>query len=243
MTNKKPACYAGHGIQTDGTFDCGCVYKKNGIVHTEADKALRITKWAVRYMRACKLTVITDAFSKNDINMIMQVAKSNLNHADVHVAIHLDYSLAPSGCVPLYASDKGKKLAECINKRLTPVIGKSRGISRRTDLYELNATEMPACIVEVGSIKADLDVINAKPRTIGKAIAHGICDYLNVEWEYKYYKTKKATKGRYTASSNGKVRKSISKNKKISIWKLSKSKKWGYSPIYGWVKLEYLKEV
>lgn len=235
--------YAGHGVSLDGFFDCGCTYKRNSIVYTEAALVLPIAKWATRYMRACNIKVFTDAFDNNGINMVLQVEQSNNACVDVHISIHLDFYKAPSGCLPLYCSAEGKKLALNIEKYLLGVMKESRGIMKRTDLYELHATDMPACVVEVGSICADLDTIINHPRLIGKAIAHGVCDYLGVDWEYTYYRTSVITKGRYKASNSANVRKTIKKGKRIAIWKLSSGRKWGYSPRYGWVKLEDLERV
>lgn len=244
QANYSAGAWAGHGVQTDGSFDPGCAYKKDGIVYTEAALVLPIAKWAARYLRACNVKVSTDAFSNNDINMIVQVERSNKEKVDVHISIHLDYYLAPSGCIPLYKSAKGKKLATEIEKHLLKIDSmESRGVFKRNDLYELNATDMPAVIVEVGSIKANLSLIKGHPRVIGRAIAHGICDYLGVEWEYTYYRTSVSTKGRYTHSINSKVRKTVPAKKKIAIWKLSPQRKWGYSPIYGWIHLCDLERV
>lgn len=235
-----PAVFAGHGVQTDGSFDCGCTYKRNGIVHTEADHALKVTKWAVRYLRGIGFKVITDAFDGNNINMIVQVEKANSAKVDIFISIHLDYYKAPSGVMPLYASIFGKRLAKCIEKRLTGIGMNSRGICERSDLYELNATDAVANIVEIGSIKADLDYIIEHPRKIGKAIAKGICDYAGVDWIYTIYNAKCNTKARYKASKTGKVRKSVKKGANVAIFKLSKSGKWGYSPYYGWINLDDL---
>ena len=57
---------------------------------------------------------------------------------------------------------------------------KSRGVQKRTDLWELNGTDMTACILETGSIKGDLATLRDKPDAYGKAIAKGICSYLGV---------------------------------------------------------------
>ena len=84
--------------------------------------------------------------------------------------------------MPLYVSSNGKKLATALNNAVKSGLGmKSRGVVRRTDLWELNGTDMPACILETGSIKADISVLKSKSDAYGKAIAKGICDYLGVK--------------------------------------------------------------
>ena len=85
--------------------------------------------------------------------------------------------------MPLYVSGSGKKLAKALNNAVKRDVGmKSRGVQRRTDLWELNGTDMPACILETGSIKADLATLRDHPDKYGKAIAKGICKYMGVKF-------------------------------------------------------------
>lgn len=183
MTKKKTkaSSYCGHGISTDGSYDPGCTYKG----YTEAELCMRITKACNKYLKRSGIKVITDA-PDNKINMIAQVAKSNREKSAVHVAFHCDYSGAPSGTLPLYASAKGRKLAAAMNKYVVKEVKmKTRGVGHRIDLYELNATNMPAVIFECGSIKADLKTMSTKYDKIGKACAHGICKYFGVPFVSK----------------------------------------------------------
>lgn len=177
--NKKVGVYCGHGIQTNGVMDYGCVYEK----YTEAELCMRITESCVKWLKNSGVKVITDA-PKNNINMIAQTAESNEEKVDIHVAFHCDYSAAPSGTIPLYVSSEGKKLAQKMNYYvLKDVKMKTRGLGKRSDLYELNGTNMPAVIFECGAIKADLKVLRDKYEAYGKACAHGICKYLGVKFK------------------------------------------------------------
>ena len=182
MTKRKPVgVYVGHGKDTAGRFDCGCVYKTN----TEAALMKPITGACVAYLRGSGVEVITD-YPENTINMVKQVAKSNTKAARIHVAFHCDYDKAPSGTLPLYVSTKGKKLAKLMNKHVMEEVGIcTRGIGYRTDLYELNATDMPAVIFECGSIKKDLMKMKNKADAFGKGAAKGICEYLGVKFTGK----------------------------------------------------------
>ena len=191
----KVGIYCGHGKSTDGSFDPGTTY--NG--KTEAALMLPITKAAVKHLRASGVTVYTDVDSgeNNNINMVKQVEEANKKDVDVFVSVHCDWYKAPTGTFPLYypGSSKGKKLAECINKHVMKDTGmKTRGLDDRSDLYELRATNMPACIFECGSIKHDVDEwdTDAECDTYGKAIAKGICEYLGVT--FKGETSKPATK-------------------------------------------------
>ena len=153
--------------------------------YTEADLVEQITKYFVAYSRGNGLTVITDA-PANKINMIKQVALSNKDGCTVHIAIHCDYSGAPSGTLPLYKSEAGRRLAVALNKRVMKDMSmRTRGVCHRTDLFELNSTNAVAVIYECGSIKADLrKMLDAKH--YGRALAKGLCtDYYGMKFKGK----------------------------------------------------------
>ena len=174
------AIQCGHGVSLDGGWDAGCVYGK----YSEAALMLKITKAAVKYLRANGFNVISDADNGNNKNMIADVRWANQAGARIYISIHCDYSKAPSGVMPLYVSSSGKKLAKCLNKAVKSDLKmRSRGVQKRTDLWELNGTDMTACILETGAIKADLKTLRDKPDAYGKAIAKGVCAYLGVKFK------------------------------------------------------------
>lgn len=174
----KVALMCGHGRSTDGTWDCGTSYGGNN----EAALMLPITKAVVKYLRASGVTVISDADANNNKNMIADVRWANKEKVAIYVSLHCDYYKAPSGTLPLYVSAKGKALATAINKAVVSGMSmKTRGVTKRTDLYELNYTDAPACIFETGSIKADISNLRNEPDKYGKLIAQGICNYLGVK--------------------------------------------------------------
>lgn len=186
---KPIAIQCGHGVSVDGGWDSGCVYGK----YSEAALMLKITKAAVKYLRANGFKVISDADHGNNKNMIADVRWANQVGAALYISIHCDYSKAPSGVMPLYVSGSGKRLAKCLNKAVKSDLKmRSRGVQKRTDLWELNGTDMTACILETGAIKADLHILKNKPDAYGKAIAKGVCAYMNVK--FKDPSKKKATK-------------------------------------------------
>lgn len=183
--SKTVAIFIGHGKSTNGAWDSGCVYGK----YTEAGLMKPIVKYTVEYLKKSGVKVITD-YPDNNINMVKQVEKSNKSSVSLHVALHCDYSGAPSGTIPLYVSEKGKKAAKLMNQCVMKYTGiKTRGLSKRTDLYELNATNAPAVIFECGSIKKDLSKMKNKPKEFGKGIAEGICKYLEVKFVSSSSKT------------------------------------------------------
>lgn len=177
--------YIGHGTQTNGVFDGGCTYTYKGKTYTEAALMKPIVKACNAYLRGSGVKVVTD-YGTNNINMIMQVKKSNQKKVQLHVAWHCDYSRAPKGTLPLYVSAEGKKLATYMNKYVLQYTTlTTRGICRQYDLYELNQTDMPAVIFEVGSIRYDLQKMRKEYDAIGKGGAKGICKYLGVKFTGK----------------------------------------------------------
>lgn len=175
----KIALMCGHGKSTDGSWDCGTSYGGNN----EAALMLPITKAAVKYLRASGVTVISDADTNNNKNMIADVKWANKQKVAIYVSIHCDWYKAPTGTMPLYVSAKGKALATAINKAVMSGMSmKTRGVTKRTDLYELNYTDAPACIFETGSIKADIKKLKDSDK-YGKCIAKGICNYLGIAFK------------------------------------------------------------
>ena len=177
----KIAVFCGHGKSTNGAWDAGCTYGR----FSEAQLMAKVTNSCVYYLNQCGIDVITDV-PANAINMVKQVEKSNAENVRIHVAFHCDYSGAPAGTLPLYASESGKKLARLMNKYVMQYSSlKTRGLARRTDLYELNATHATAVIFEVGSIKQDLRTMRFEYDAIGFGAARGICAYLGVTFNPK----------------------------------------------------------
>ena len=174
------ALMIGHGTQLNGIWDSGCTYGK----YTEAALMLAIGKVAVKMLRKSGVRVLTDADKGNNRNMKSSVAWANKKGAKLYMSLHCDYKLAQAGVAPLYVSKQGKDFAVKVGKKVAKLVGmRYRGVFKRTDLYELNATSMPAVIFEAGAIRADLGYLKDYKK-YGQALAKAICAYLGVE----YYK-------------------------------------------------------
>ena len=184
MANYSATIVCGHGKGTDGKWDPGAVYDGK----QEAKLMLPITKAFVKYAKASGITVYTDSDNNNDKNIVASVSLANKKNTDVFISIHCDWYKAPSGTLPLYCkgSTKGKKLAQCLNTYVEEMTGiETRGVTPRTDLYELNKTDMPACIFEAGSIKADRKEWDTDKECdeYGKALAKGLCKYFGIAFK------------------------------------------------------------
>lgn len=240
------AIICGHGTSLDGSWDPGTTYdlNNNGKIttyETEAGLMLRITKAAVKYVRQSGIKVYTDADTNNNLNMIKTIQKANSLNVDAYISIHCDWYKAGTGTLPLYypTSSKGKKLANCVNKYvMSDMKMKTRGLSTRTDLGELNDTDMPSCIFETGSIKADITKLKDY-NTYGKAIAKGICDYFGVQFIDDTFTVK--TKGnlivRKEADLSSSKIKTLKKGYKYTIVDTAKNNTRGKLSSGGWITI------
>lgn len=238
----------GHGVQSNGTWDPGTTYKGK----TEAELMMPITKAFVKYARSSGIKVYSDSDSGNDKNVITGVAQANRVDADVFVSIHCDWYKAPSGTLPLYykGSTKGKKLATCLNKYVKSYTGiKTRGI-QASDLYELNATEMPACIFETGSIKADAKEWDTEKEcdAYGKALAKGLCKYFGISFkepEDAAFKVRVTAKTLNIRKGPGTKYSITGKIKDKGVYTIVKtSGKWGkLKSGMGWIHLSHTKRL
>lgn len=168
------ALMVGHGKSLDGSWDPGCVYGS----YTEAGLMLPIVTAAVKYLRSKGIKVLTDADKKNNRNMTSCVAWANYKKADLYISVHCDYKGATKGVAPLYVSSSGKKMAKAVGKSVAKSMDMTwKGAIKRKDLFELNATNMPAVIFETGAIKKDLNDLT-KPALYGAALGKAIYKYI-----------------------------------------------------------------
>lgn len=229
MWNKDKDIFAlmvGHGKSLNGTWDSGCVYGK----YTEAELMLPIVKVAAEELRRNGIRVITDSDANNNRNMIACVKWANSTPGvKYYMSIHVDYKGATPGIAPLYVSSAGKQMATTVGKIVAKEMEmKWKGAFKRTNLYELNATTMPAVIFETGAIY-ELKYIQ-KSKEYGMALADGILKFLGVEKKPKvkhstaWYLRKKAKKiAAYMAEHNFKYKASWKDN--AMTWAGAKKKK------------------
>jgi N-acetylmuramoyl-L-alanine amidase len=150
----------------------------------EADQALTLAR-----LLASKLTDRKTQLARTwDVTLSLDtgVAMAEKAKADLFVSLHFNAAndLYAHGTETLYhpASEKGKRLAECIQKNLVASLGlTNRGIKPRPNLYELRATSMPAVIVETAFIsnpgEEKLIGDDAWLDKAAEAIAAGIKEY------------------------------------------------------------------
>ncbi|MGN0703547.1 MAG: hypothetical protein ACI4LD_03205 [Lentihominibacter sp.] len=129
----------------------------------------------------------------------------------------------------------------------------TRGITPRSDLYELNKTSMPACIFECGSIKHYADEWDTKNEIndYGKALAKGLCDYFGKTFmdmdkaTYKVVVTSKTLNIRAGAGKKYAKKGSLKKGNVCTIMetKYVTNAKWGkLADKNEWICLDYTKK-
>lgn len=114
-------------------------------------------------------------FSKSTEEKTYKLAKENAGGYDLVCELHLNSAKAhdAKGCEVLYLSDKGKEVAQRIQKQLATVF-KDRGIQKRTDLYMLNKTKATAVMVESFFCDNSADCELAEKNDVALLIAQGI---------------------------------------------------------------------
>lgn len=244
MSKKQPyvAIICGHGLSSNGSWDPGCVYKVGKKTYTEADLMLLITRSFVRYAKQCGIKVYSDESGGNMKNMNKTIAEANAKNVDYYISLHCDYSGAPTGTYPYYytGSSKGKILASCLNKAVVKDMKiKTRGLHGSTDLGEVSSTNMPSCIFETGSIKADLKKLRDQYDAYGKALAKGLCDFLGIDFVCDTFKVR--AKGnlivRKTASTASSKIKTLEKGKVYTIVEVNQKGNRGKLKSGGWITI------
>lgn len=132
---------------------------------------------------------------ETDTSLPTRVRRANNWGADVYVSIHAnafgnDWNTANG--VETFICDntdaKTNTLGKVVQRRLIEVTKRrDRGLKTNDGLYVLNATRMPACLVECGfmtNLEEATLLRNQEYRTTcAVGIAKGICDYAGVEYK------------------------------------------------------------
>ena len=127
------------------------------------------------------------------LNESLTARYTNANNwgADLFVSMHCDSSLntsAQGAHICIYGKGgEAEKMAKAIMPYLLELglTGRSEPIQERTDLTVLRKTDMPAILIEMGFIsnKRDSNIQKNDQDGLSDAIAHGLCDYLNIAYE------------------------------------------------------------
>ncbi|MDD4723116.1 MAG: N-acetylmuramoyl-L-alanine amidase [Acidaminococcaceae bacterium] len=160
----------------DQDVDSGAVSPYDGT--READVVAKLGLLLAAKLQAADFTV--QSKQNDDLEAVVEAANSW--PADIFVALHCNASPAHDarGTETLYRSEQGRVLAECVQNCIVAQIATTdRGCKLRTDLYVLNATTMPAILIELAFIDAygDLALLKNSLPTYAEAITKGISNY------------------------------------------------------------------
>jgi N-acetylmuramoyl-L-alanine amidase len=170
----------GHGMKPDGVFDPGAV----GPDFIEHEKAHKVVNRVARALQRSGVSFVAehDAGASHDPNFVESAIRANALGVKLAVEVHFNAG-GGTGPEALFLSDRGREFAT----RCSELVAKSldlpdRGPKKRTDLGFLNATAMPACLVEVCFVDSAVDRSKFRATPAGEAIARAICDHLSKEF-------------------------------------------------------------
>lgn len=163
--------HAGHN--PDGKTGCGAV----GLIK-ESTEARKVKDRVISKLRALGHTVydctVEDGTSQNDVLQKI-VKKCNTNKVDVDISIHFNAGGGSGTEVFLYSStSKAKTYAEAVNKEITSLGYKNRGIKYSTSLYVLKKTTSPAILIECCFVDSNEDISRYDAEDMAAAIVKGI---------------------------------------------------------------------
>lgn len=152
---------------------------------SEGIQCNKIAEYTERYLKEHSGIEVKRAPSKQDMNT--SIKESNAWGADLHIPIHTNAGGGNGTLIMIYNNDSpNQKLAQSIFNRLTPVCPgtKNDAIKVNSTLAELNSTKATAAYIECDfhDNKEIAQFIIDNTELIGKTIAHGICDYLGIEF-------------------------------------------------------------
>ena len=168
MSYKNVVISSGHGLYVrgaSGTLD-------------EVDEARKVTESVAEYLRAREAQVVTfhdDTSTSQNENLETIVAFHNSCTRQLDISVHFNAYVAcsgPMGCEVLYKSQS--TLSTEMSKAMAEAGGFiNRGAKKRTDLFFLNQTQMPAILLECCFVDstADAELYNANYEAICEAVA------------------------------------------------------------------------
>ncbi len=176
----------GHGGKDPGAIG------KNG--NYEKDINLGIGVNAVKYLKKNNIKVITTRTADKYISLSDRTKILNDKSVDVAVSIHCNGYIYPSAnYITTLILKKGYEAEKCalkVQQDLVDITGWNDGGIREKQLYILKYTKMPAVLTECGFItnpqQENWLIQPENQKILGKSIAKGVCEYLNVNFKDNY---------------------------------------------------------
>ena len=179
---------------------------------SEAELAKQYAQLVIKYLQAAGVDTLF--IQEDSLSLICNIA--NTNNADLFLSIHFNaFNGSAHGTETLYCngSQKGKVLAECIQKQLIDTLHLTDRGLKTNSLYVTNYTNMPGILTEVGFIDnaEEEQVLVSKKDDACRAIARGVTDAINKLYTSSSTpKSTKASKPTQSSSRPGMVSKYFS---------------------------------
>ena len=182
----------GHGRETAGKrtpiFADGAVMLEN-----EFNEA--VAEYLEQELKAYGFNALRVSPETTDTPLETRVKRANSANADCYISIHAnafgtDWNEASGIETWVFSGAKNGgdtyRLAEALQSRLIQnTARKNRGVKTSGALYVLNATKMPAALLECGFMtnreEAFLLRQDSYRRSCAKAICQGLCDYFGIQ--------------------------------------------------------------
>jgi hypothetical protein len=164
----------GHGVEPSGVYDPGAIGADGRQEHLEA---FEVCTHALAGMRRSGLRVVSESAqgASHDPDYRGSAMRANQLRPRVAIEVHFDFSGGIDGFSGLYVSAAGRALAGHIGAAFAARHLPRKADVRRTDLFFLNQTTMPALIPEIRRV---LDYPAAENKAQGEALAEGTCAFL-----------------------------------------------------------------
>ena len=169
----------GHGVEPSGVYDPGAIGTDGRQEHMEA---FQVCTYALAGMRRSGLTVVSETAqgASHDPDYRGSAVRANQLNPRVAIEVHFDFSGGVDGFSGLYVSSAGQALAEHIGAAFAARHLPRKADVRRTDLFFLNATTMPALIPEIRRVH---DYPDPQNEAQGEALAEGTCAFLGQAYQ------------------------------------------------------------
>ena len=144
---------------------------------------------AAEVLRAHGVTVkVSEAGIGDDTNgYVASVKEGEAWGPDIYVADHTNATGTANKASGVQAycwlgDPNSKRLGECINARMDPIVPGGASIQDGSNLHEVSGPSATAVLMESGYHDNPLDasVIRTKTTEMGEALAHGILDYFGI---------------------------------------------------------------
>ena len=168
----------GHSILKNGRCTSADGRPYGGILEYTYNKetAKKVQTYLQSVGHEVKLLICPELrFGKSSEEKSYKLKEEKNGGYDLVVELHLNASIKHNGrgCEVLYKSEKGKIIAQRIQKQLATVF-KNRGVQKRDNLYMLAQTKAPAVIVESFFCDSIADCELAGKTDVALLIAQGI---------------------------------------------------------------------